>query len=432
MNNNSSNFTTTAPIPCASDYVLSEFKRIVEGWVLSSICLFGICGNLLTCVILSNSRMRESSTNIYLLALSFVNTLVLIGFFLSHGLRSILYDYNLYCTNIYSNPMTTLYESFYARIFLFIFPIHITCILMSIYLTASVALDRFALICLPHKIQKYRTQRHSIKIILAVCLFCVVYCLPFWFEFTHKEDVTNGSNKTSQTKRAITMSEFGKHPLFRLLMRKYLYFIFVFLFPLSILIFCKTCIIRRLITIHKKKRLLGTNTNKRHRSSNAITLLLLSIVFVFLITQFPYFIFNVLYSIKGPSYLSKSSTRFYLGINNVLSVINASSAFILYSFFGERFREMILVIFCCKNLDRSGSSCRTSRQSPVSRLSIISPLIKRNSSCVLSLPLVIRKKKQKESCMLPNEEEEKDVNKKMVLLEKSLRTYDNVRCSVSK
>ncbi|CAF4551759.1 unnamed protein product, partial [Didymodactylos carnosus] len=160
-----------------------EFKRIVEGWILSFICIFGIGGNMLTCIILSNSRMRESSTNIYLLALSFINILVLIGFLLSHGLRSILYDYSLYCTNTNSYPLSTIYELFYTKIFLYIFPIHITCILMSIYLTASVTIDRFILICLPCTIQKYRTKSNSIKIILCVFIFCIIYCLPFWFEF---------------------------------------------------------------------------------------------------------------------------------------------------------------------------------------------------------------------------------------------------------
>ncbi|CAF0981476.1 unnamed protein product [Didymodactylos carnosus] len=420
MNNSSINLSIDVSRTCVNDYILLDFKRIVEGWILSCICLFGICGNLLTCIILSNSQMRGLSTNVYLLALSFVNTLVLIGFFLSHGLRSILYDYNLYCANIYSETLSTLYELFYARIFLFLFPTHITCILISIYLTAAVAIDRFVLICLPHKIQKCRTQQYSIKIIFGVSLFCIIYCLPFWFEFTNKENftnTTNHSNKASQNERFIVMSEFGKRPLFRVLMRKYLYFIFVFLLPLFILIFCKACIIRRLITTHKKKRLLGTKTNKRNRSSNAITLLLLAIVFVFLITQFPYFIFNVLYSIQGPTYLSKASARLYLGINNVLAVINSSSAFILYSFFGKKFREMLVVIFCCKQISPDHSLCvsrqpHISRISVLSRISFISPSIKQSTPCA-SLPMN-RKIKQNDLHKLTIDEEENGNTKPML------------------
>ncbi|CAF1641693.1 unnamed protein product [Didymodactylos carnosus] len=224
------------------------------------------------------------------------------------------------------------------------------------------------------------------------------------------------------------MSTFGKHPLYRLLMRKYLYFIFVFLLPLSILIFCKACIIRRLISARKRRRQLGTNTTQRHRSSNAITLLLLSIIFIFLITQVPYFIFNVLYAYKGPKYMEKPSTRLYLGINNILSVINASSAFILYSFFGQKFREIIYTLFCCKEIDNHSDNFRMSQS--FRKFTLTSVLMKRNSSYVSSIPLVKKRQRQRMSTL----DEEKDcgdgAEQRLELLQKSAERYANERCSI--
>ncbi|CAF1663807.1 unnamed protein product [Didymodactylos carnosus] len=128
-------------------------------------------------------------------------------------------------------------------------------------------------------------------------------------------------------------------------MRKYLYLIFVFLIPLSILIFCKTCIIKRLIMIRKKRQQL----HKQDHSTNSITLLLLTLAGVFLLTQFPYFLFNIIYALKGPEYMETRNARLCLSVNNILSVINASSVFILYSFFGQNFREVLRIIFCCNN-----------------------------------------------------------------------------------
>jgi hypothetical protein len=132
-------------------------------------------------------------------------------------------------------------------------------------------------------------------------------------------------------------------------MRKYLYFIFVFLIPLTTIIICKTMIIKKLYQVRKRKRLLG-NSSKQNRSSNAINFLLLSIVFVFLATQLPYFVFNVTYAWIGPSLMSNLRARQYLALNNLLSVINASSTFILYAFFDRRFRQVGQHFLFCRPL----------------------------------------------------------------------------------
>jgi hypothetical protein len=108
-------------------------------------------------------------------------------------------------------------------------------------------------------------------------------------------------------------------------------------------------IIKKLYTVRKRKRLLG-NLSKHNRSSNAINFLLLSIVFVFLVTQLPYFVFNVLYAWFGASLMANLRARQYLAINNLLSVINASSTFILYAFFDRKFRQVGEHFLLCRPL----------------------------------------------------------------------------------
>src|ERR1700722_12040393 len=150
-----------------SEQRLAEFKRIVEGYLLSFVCICGLLGNALTCVILSSRVMRTSTTNIYIFALSCASSCVLIGFLLTHGIR---YTFDA--------------EVFYRCIFTRIFPIHVTCLLIQIYLTATVATDRFILICLPFRGQKWRSRKRAIFVIICITLFSIVYCIPFWFEFT--------------------------------------------------------------------------------------------------------------------------------------------------------------------------------------------------------------------------------------------------------
>ena len=343
-----------------SEQRLVDFKRIIEGYLLSLVCICGLLGNALTCVILSSRIMRTSTTNIYIFALSCASSCVLIGFLMTHGIRSTFHA-----------------ETFYRHIFTRVFPIHVTCLLIQIYLTATVAVDRFILICLPFRGQKWRSPRHAIFVVICVTLFCVVYCIPFWFEFT--VEIRN------QT-RTIKLSNVGTHPLFRLLMRKYLYFVFVFLLPFTTLIICKMMIIKKLYAVRKRKRLLG-NSSKQNRSSNAINFLLLSIVFVFLLTQFPYFVFNVLYSWFGAVLMANLRARQYLAINNLLSVINASSTFILYAFFDRKFRQVGEHFFFCRPLpagfDVQGGATRI-----ISSNRNVSSLFTHSKSTRSSMPLL--------------------------------------------
>ncbi|CAF3599881.1 unnamed protein product [Rotaria socialis] len=302
---------------------LADFKRIVEGYLLSIVCICGLLGNALTCIVLSSRFMRTSITNIYIFALSCASSFVLVGFLLTHGIRA-----------------TFRAEVFYCLIFTRMFPIHVTCLLIQIYLTAAVAFDRFILICLPFCSRKWRSPKLAICVVFSICVFSMLYCIPFWFEFTLIKEY----NRTN-----IRVSRFGSHRLFRLIMRKYLYFIFVFLLPLSIILICKILIIKNLYLIEKRKRLLGTSL-KTNRSSNAMNFLLLSIVFLFLLTQIPYFVFNVLYSLSGATLMKNLLARQYLVINNLLSVINASATFILYAFFDRKFREVSEYFLFCRPL----------------------------------------------------------------------------------
>jgi len=338
---------------------LAEFKRIVEGYLLSIVCICGLLGNALTCVILSSRFMRTSITNIYIFALSCASSCVLIGFLLTHGIRS-----------------TFRAEIFYHYIFIRIFPIHMTCLLIQIYLTATVALDRFILICLPFRGQNWRSPKRAIFVVILISLFSTLYCIPFWFEFTIIE-----KNNT----RLITISKFGSNSLFRLLMRKYLYFIFVFLLPLSIILTCKTLIIKKLYDIQRRKRSLGTLL-KQNRSSNGINFLLLSIVFLFLITQLPYFVFNVLYSLMGTDLMMNLRARQYLAINNLLSVINASSTFILYAFFDRKFREVGQYFLFCRPLP-SGFDSRTGTTRVLTSSFMLPHRRSNNSSHRYSIPM---------------------------------------------
>ena len=290
---------------------LVVFKHIIEGYVLSCVCIIGLIGNSLTCIsILSNRIRRSSPTDIYIFGLSFVSIFVLAGFLLTHGIRSACPIYG---------------EKIHRYLFIRVFPAHVTCLLIQIYLTAAIAIDRFILICCWRRFsyRQWRTPKRIICIILSITIFSITYCLPFWFEHVIVED-------------DIVLSSFGSQPLFRLLMRQYLYFIFIFLIPMSCIIICTLSIVRTLYSLPSNKARTRRYSFPGRRKSRKVNTLLLSIMAIFLLTQLPYLIYNVIYALQGPTLMENIRARQYLVINNLLSTINASTTFILYALFGTK------------------------------------------------------------------------------------------------
>jgi hypothetical protein len=288
------------------------FKRLIEGYLLSCVCIIGLIGNSFTCLsILSNRIRRSSSTDIYIFGLSFTSIFVLAGFLLTHGIRSAFSEYG---------------ERIHRYLFIRVFPTHVTFLLIQIYLTTAIAIDRFLLICCWRLVsyRKWRTPKRIIYIIISITLFSIIYCLPFWFEHV----IINNEY--------IGLSSFGAQPLFRLLMRQYLYFIFIFLLPMSCISICTLSIVRTLYKLAKTKNKNRLNYFQRKKHSRKINTLLLSIMIIFLSTQLPYFIFNVIYALQGPSLMENIRARQYLVINNLLSTINASTTFVLYALFGTK------------------------------------------------------------------------------------------------
>ncbi|CAF0823187.1 unnamed protein product [Rotaria sp. Silwood1] len=291
---------------------LVVFKRVIEGYILSCVCIIGLIGNSITCLSILLNRVRRSSpTDIYIFGLSFISIFVLAGFLLTHGIRSTFHEYG---------------EIIHRYLFIRVFPAHVTCLLIQIYLTAAISIDRFLLICRwrTFSYRKWRTPKRIIFIILSITLFSILYCLPFWFEHVLIDN------------QYISLSSIGSQPLFRLLMRQYLYFIFVFFLPMSSIIICTLSIIHTLCNLTKNKYKHHVHYFHRKKHSRKIHTLLLSIMIIFLSTQLPYFIFNVIYALHGPSLMENIRARQYLVINNLLSTINASTTFILYALFGTK------------------------------------------------------------------------------------------------
>jgi hypothetical protein len=192
-------------------------------------------------------------------------------------------------------------------------------------------------------------MRNTLIAIVLLFVFCVLYNLPRWFEI---ESYRSHSPKTNRTFYQAKMTSFGMNSLYNEIMRKYAYLIFVYGVPFLVLLIVNIGIIRKLIEAKRRKhKLMGgnnqkkTNNNASHQQqSNSpgvkldpmVTLMVLCVVLAFFCSQFPYLIINLL------AKSSSSKLWFHIAkcLCDFLAALNYCINFIIYCFFGQKFREV--------------------------------------------------------------------------------------------
>ena len=298
------------------------FRLIVWGYAGIILSLFGIFGNVITIIVLISRSMRTTSTNIYLTALSCSNILFLLIFIPSYSMRYLL-GYRLYMTN--QPPFA--FEILLTR--LPTTPIYNTILLSIIYLTIAVSMDRLVLIKFPLKAKRILTPRTTLLTILSIYIFSIVYCIPYWLEQKYVPEL-----------KQCRLTKIGQriHKYTRI----YIYIPVVYLIPFVTLTCINITIIQNLIAKKRRKKSLGAKTNKKKQGDYHITLMLVAVIIVFVLCQLPLLILNAWYAIY-PLESSQSLTFHSLNSLGILLIVcNTSTNFLLYCFFGQKFRQTLL------------------------------------------------------------------------------------------
>ncbi|CAF3989440.1 unnamed protein product [Rotaria sp. Silwood2] len=154
--------------PKLIDATTVSIKYVVGGWLTLLFCVSGIVTNIFTVVVLSHPRMRNSSTHVYLMALSACNIFLLAGLMINYSLKSIASYPQLLAYLRRPDPinrnalLANAYEQFYAHVAPFTTPLLSMLLLSSTYLTVLLSGDRYFLICWPLIAEKIRTRRKNI------------------------------------------------------------------------------------------------------------------------------------------------------------------------------------------------------------------------------------------------------------------------------
>ncbi|CAF1160801.1 unnamed protein product [Didymodactylos carnosus] len=296
-------------------------RLILQGYISFFIGICGIVGNIITIIVLCSKTMRTTPTNIYLTALSASNIFYLLIFIPQQSLKYML-GYKMYL-----NDKPFPYELIIAQIPMT--AISNTILLSLIFLTVAVSIDRLIFIKYPLKAARICTRRNTLIVIFFIYAFSIIYCIPYWLEQYYDSET-----------QSCRLTPIGKK-IYKY-MHIYIYIPVVNLIPFVTLTAINCIIIKSLIEMNRKKLSLGA----KKTTENHITTMLVTVIIVFVVCQSPTLVLNIWTAI---SYSTATNTKRFHILNAIvylLTVVQSSTNFLLYCFFGQKFRNTLIAIFC--------------------------------------------------------------------------------------
>ncbi|XP_015783705.1 thyrotropin-releasing hormone receptor-like [Tetranychus urticae] len=346
-----------------------EFRDRSRFWIqrilVPLVMIIGVIGNSMTIVIMTRRRMR-SSTNFYLAALASIDMMYLIFIFI------------LSLKHYPDADHSTFY--YYWVFYPFSLMIVDGCSNISVWLTVTFTFERFIVVTHPIRGKVICTEARAKKVILAVFIICFTYVLPTPFEWIIVEKLSPLDNST---RIDVRYSDFGRNKTYRTIYYWTTSVLFTFL-PLTLLAFFNAFLIRS-VQLSRRARSemtqskittaystvsksdpdpsprLGRNgvvasgtssgSNKVDHSTaqeTKITIMLISVVVLFLCCQSPTAIMLIYSSLRDDG---RNTNEYYLHIawNNIfnfLVAVNAAGNFVLYSLLSQKYRRTFVQLFC--------------------------------------------------------------------------------------
>ncbi|KAK3105915.1 hypothetical protein FSP39_008468 [Pinctada imbricata] len=316
------NMSTPSSINVTVDLTGKDFfetARLINGVILYPIiCFPGIIGNIITLIVLSMKNM-QTSTNAFLSALAVADIIKLTN--------DILYFFVLLLMRIDKDAAQTAYVHIYPQAhFIFNFSL---CV--SSWLTVTVAVERFILVCFPTKAKFICTRSRAIITCVIVYLVMVCFSLPCAFRY---KTIYVYNNETGATIQDLEVSEMWSD--------KYFVTIYTWILnslrcniPLFILIILNTCIICSMRKARAKK-----NNSRRNR----VTFMMITIIMCFLVFTTPDAIMSTF--LKYGYHEANNYVKGMREFTDTLLTVNAAVNFIIYCWFGYTFRQNFKKLFC--------------------------------------------------------------------------------------
>ncbi|KAK7114929.1 FMRFamide receptor-like [Littorina saxatilis] len=317
---------------------------ILYGIVGNVLVVLGLLGNTLSIVVLCNRRMR-SSTSYYLTSLAVYDNFILVA---------MLLFFNLQALGIRVPSIDQAYKDYIIPVMIPLgYPLSLTAQMGSIYTCVAFTVERFVAVCRPLHAANTCTKSRAKKAILVIFLWSLLYNIPRYFHYeVHKV----WSNDTGRYDNVMQTTDFGENEVFQHLYIISFQLIFMFLLPFLIILVLNTALLRAINRSRKQRQEMSTTDTREHN----LTVMLVAVIAVFLVCQFPTIVDNILVAIVGEQrHNAVLQYQMLYMVCTVLVTINSSLNFVLYCLFGKKFRMVLRHILGLKNSGRKSCQYRS-------------------------------------------------------------------------
>ncbi|KAK3094731.1 hypothetical protein FSP39_005524 [Pinctada imbricata] len=340
QNNLLTSANQSAPTPVME---FSAKYATIHGYLSVFVCLFGLIANIANVVVLTRKNM-VSSTNVILTWLAIADLGTMLTYFPFAMHFYILKDPQLqyYFTRGFGWVLFLLFHASFS----------IVCHTIAIWLTIALAIFRFLYIWFPTKGMIYCNIRRAKIAIALVIVSTVILCIPNYIMNKLSEMKTeacvNGSLRVVDLTYTVGMRQGTPFYDFNYVFNYWIQATCVKLIPCVMLTLLTILLIIAMHQAHKKRMALKNQGKKdesdRHGEHNRTTLMLLAVVILFLITEFPQGILTLC-----NIFIDKFYEKVYTPLGDLLDIMalcNNAINFVLYCSMSKQFRDTFISIFC--------------------------------------------------------------------------------------
>ncbi|XP_049546669.1 G-protein coupled receptor dmsr-1-like isoform X4 [Anopheles darlingi] len=344
----------------------------VHGMVCLLVCIFDSIANTLNIVVLTRREMR-SPTNAILTGLAIADLLVMLDY-MPYAVNSVPYlrlsrEQRL----TYGWAWYIMFHSIFAQI----------CHTISIWLTVTLAIWRYIAVAYPQRNRQWCDMSKTLAAIFSSYVVCPFLAIPIYLSFSIQSNVellgSDGNlllSNTNDTGRNVTLFRLGTSQLVRdnptlLNVNFWIYSVVFKLIPCIALTILSLRLIGALLEAKQRRsQLTGTATgmkqivdgrvvdaakgskqSDKEKQTDRTTRMLLAVLLLFLITEFPQGILGLLSAVLDKSFFFNCYLE--LGdVMDVLALVNSAINFILYCSMSRQFRSTFSDLFRPRILDR--------------------------------------------------------------------------------
>jgi G protein-coupled receptor 139 len=310
-----------------------------HGFIAAAVCVFGIVANILNIIVLTRRNMI-SATNCILTGLAVSDGLTMVAY-LPYALRF----YVLYGTE--PTPERNTLDAIRFMLFFACFSVVVHTV--SIWLTVTLAVFRYIFIKYPRRGALLCSLSRAKLAVFLVYLVTLLVCIPNFVTISvqgHPKEMANGTiiiwivnfKLETPVDRFLTNFNF------------WIQATLVKLVPCVGLTILSILLVRTMKKAESRRRNLqkasaraGEDDSGRDRKTNRTTRMLLAVVILFLITEFPQGVLNAL-----SGFLPHFQEEIYNPLGDfvdILALINNGINFILYCTMSKQFRDTFVDLF---------------------------------------------------------------------------------------